>query len=231
LIARRVIDAFPQTRRLAARGRDAPTRLPLTGSLIISSLEASLNRLGVETVHVCALHDPDPASLKRDEVARALEEIVARGLAEKAGIAGSPEAAAAALATGLPIGLVQVADGFGMSGLDGLAQHRNDPSLTRVTHSHLSRSAPNLRTMISEREDGVALLERFGYSGPTPVSCRRAALDLARISNPTGQLLLSAFKASHLKDNLAVLADDLSGDPTGLRAALSGTPISRPPDR
>ncbi len=229
-IARRVIDAFPQARRLAARGRDAATRLPLTGSLIITSMEASLKRLRVESVHVCALHDPDPVSLGRDDVARALEEIVVRGLAEKTGIAGSPEASAAALAANLPIGLVQVADGFGMSGLDWLEPHLNNPSLTRVTHSHLSRSAPNLRTMISEREDGSALLERFGYSEPIAISSRRAALDLARVSNPTGQLLLAAFKTSHLKDNLAMLTDDLSGDPTGLRAALSDTPISRPLD-
>lgn len=226
-IARRVIDAFPQARKLAARGRDAATRLPLTGSLITSSMEASLKRLRVETVHVCALHDPDPVDLVREDVARALEEIVARGLAAKAGIAGSPEAAATALATRLPISLVQVADGFGMSGLEGLPPHLIEPSLTRVTHSHLSRSAPNLRTMISAGEDGAALLERFGYSGPIPVSCRRAALDLARVSNPTGQLLLAAFKPSHLKDNLAMLTDDLSGDPAGLKAALSGAPISR----
>lgn len=229
-IAQRMVDAFPKVRSLAARGRDSATRFPLTGSSIIGSIEGSLKRLRVEAVHVCALHDPDPADLQREDVARALEEIVTRGLAAKTGIAGSPEAAAVAFATNLPIGLVQVADGFGISGLDSLPPRLRDAPLTFVTHSHLSRSAPNLRKMISGRADGAALLERFGYSGPIPASCRRAALDLARVSNPTGLLLLAAFKSMHLEDNLAMLTDDLSGDPAGLKAELSGPTLDRPGD-
>lgn len=223
-LARHLVNGLPEFRVLAGRARGAATPLPLTGTLIRSSLEASLKRLGVEAVHVCALHDPNPADLARDDVARGLEDIVARGLAQSTGIAGSTEAVAAGLAANLPIRLVQVPDGFGMPGLDWLAPHLRGRSLTRVTHSHLSRSAANLRTLISARKDGPELLVRFGYSEPVEAASRRAALDFAMASNPTGMLLVAAFKANHLHDNLAMLNAGISGDPAALKAALSEAP-------
>ena len=80
--------------RSAARGRTSNTKLPLTAELVTASLEASLRRLGTDHVDLYALHNAEPAEIAREELLRALEDILAAGKARALAVAGSPEVAA-----------------------------------------------------------------------------------------------------------------------------------------
>jgi hypothetical protein len=81
--------------------------LPLTAELIERSIAQSLRRLGVETVDVYALHDPNVADVGRDDVRRALERVCARGQARMIAVAGRRDACCAALEVGAPYSMLQ----------------------------------------------------------------------------------------------------------------------------
>jgi hypothetical protein len=221
-LARQVVALAPQLRSLAARGRASAARVALTGPSISQSLDASLSRLGVDHIHALALHDPDPSDLLRDDVGEALQRAIQSGKIALAGIAGSPEAIMAGTNAGLPIGLVQYADGFGIDNCL-FAEPLRPQNLTpiRVTHSHFSRSLVSLLSKLGARTDQAAVLQQYGYHGPLTVAARQAVLDLARIENADGILLLAAFKKEHFLENIQLLRADINGDPLGLRKAIT----------
>jgi aryl-alcohol dehydrogenase-like predicted oxidoreductase len=176
-VARAAVKALPGLRRLAAGHRAAPIKQVLSGDMIRASLDASLRRLGTDHVDVLALHDPAVDELGRDDVARALQDVVASGKARAAGIAGSVEAIRAGLAAGLALGHIQLASGLGLGELRREFAAPMD-SLFTVTHTVFGR-------------DGV--------------QDRAAALDLALAENPQGTVLVSMFSPEHLEFNLARL--------------------------
>ncbi|TPE48422.1 aldo/keto reductase [Amaricoccus solimangrovi] len=109
-LARKAIGAVPALRGLArASGATANTKLPLTPELLRGSLEQSLARLGTDHVDLYALHNAEAAEIARDDILRALEEILASGKARAVAVATSPEVAEAAIGRGAPFGVVQLA--------------------------------------------------------------------------------------------------------------------------
>lgn len=110
-LARRVLSlAGPAVAgRLRGAAPKANAKLPLTPELLTRSLEASLTRLGIETVDLFALHAPDPAEVCRPDILRALEDLKAAGKARAIGVAGDAAAAAAALRAGGLYGVIQMA--------------------------------------------------------------------------------------------------------------------------
>ena len=165
-------------------------------------------RLATDYVDVFALHDPDPATLDGDDIRRAVEDILRSGKARAVGIAGSIEAAVAALHAGLPIAHVQIADPpFAELPARLLASAGSDAGYFLATHSIYGRTDP-LQVLLAKtgsRSLLGALLAAHGYTAPIEQAARAAMLDHALATNPRGVVLLSMFAAAHLKDNLARL--------------------------
>ena len=108
--ARRAIASVgPLRRSLRRAGLNANTKLPLTPELLTASLEASLRRLGTDRVELFALHAPTAEEVAREDIRRALEDILAAGKARAISVAADAPAAAAALAVGPPYGAIQSA--------------------------------------------------------------------------------------------------------------------------
>jgi len=108
-LARRVMGRLgPLQGALRKAAPRANAKLPLTGALVTSSIEASLRRLGTDRVEVYALHGPAPEELGDEGVRRALEAVLASGKARAISVAGDAAAAAAALALGAPYGVIQL---------------------------------------------------------------------------------------------------------------------------
>lgn len=108
-LARAAVAAVPSLRGVLRRGGAQPAEaLPLTPALLTGTLEESLRRLGTDHLDLYALHGV-AASALTDEVARALEDVVAAGKARAVAVASDAAAGHAALARGAPFGAVQVA--------------------------------------------------------------------------------------------------------------------------
>ena len=224
-VARAVVQAVPNLRGVVARGRAGAATLPLSGTLIRDSVERSLRRLRTDHLDVIALHDPNPADVIREDVAGALSDVLKAGKARVAGVAGSIEAALAALRAGLPIGHVQIADGPGQAGLDRLRKEAGGKlaNVHVVTHSLYSRPMLTAAlTATGERQRRIReQLDAAGYGGLDYGSAiHAAALDYALRSNPSGTVLLSMFKRAHIDANVARLLAGPGHDAVGLLAGI-----------
>lgn len=227
-LAQRALSLAPAMRGLAARGRPAPQRLPLTAQGIRESLEASLKRLKTDHVDVYALHDPDPDTLCREEVARALEDVVAAGKARAAGIAGSVAAAVAGLRAKLPVAHIQIPDPP-FAEYAGLLATSAPPNATYflVTHSIFGRPDP-LSMLLARAKSRTALsasLAAHRYRMPLEAAARAVSLDRALAANPAGVVLISMFSRQHIASNLARLEH---GTPSEAEAFFSGLAGSGP---
>ena len=169
-------------RRIKPAGVTQNRALPITGALIEDSIATSLRRLRTDRVDVLALHDPDPDTVRRDDVLRALERVVARGQARGVGVAGSSKACLAGAAPGLPYRLFQTAVDD-----DG------------ATFAAIRRRA----------EKPVATVGHSVMRGAGDVAAR---LRTALAANPEGVTLLSMFDPAHLAANLAIARDGTPGD-------------------
>lgn len=181
-LARRVLSlAGPAVAgRLRGAAPKANAKLPLTPALLTASLEASLTRLGIETVDLFALHAPDPAEVGRPDILRALEDLQAAGKAQAIGVAGDAAAAAAALEAGGPYGVIQMA----------VPEAPADGAL-------LSRAAA--------QGVGVILHSVFGRGGPASPAEGEARLARALALNPEGIVLVSMLSERSRRATLAAL--------------------------
>ena len=75
---RAIASVGPLRRSLRRAGLNANTKLPLTPELLTASLEASLRRLGTDRVELFALHAPTAEEVAREDIRRALEDILVR---------------------------------------------------------------------------------------------------------------------------------------------------------
>lgn len=202
-------------RRFRAVSATRNTRIPLTPDLIETSIAGSLARLGTDRLDVYALHDPDPADLRRDEILAALEKVRARGLARHIGVAGSLVAAEAAAETPL-FDVFQLADDPAIRPLPAL-RHRLDRPAGFVTHSVLGIAGARDRLIRRLADDAPARarLAAAGWSGPPEAVAARLLLRRAFASNRDGVVLASMFSLPHLAENAAIA--DLPPDPAVLR--------------
>ena len=179
-------------------------RLALDGDAIRTSLDESLRRLGTDHVDVFALHDPADTDVVRDDVVRALEEVVASGKARHLSVAGGLAACLAGAGVDLPYGIAQIADDPRAKTLDAFSARAPRP-LAAVTHSVFG-----IDGMLDEltgrlRSDAVLTrrLAEAGYEGDAPRIASDLLLDRAFASNPDGVVLVSMFGAEHRASNLA----------------------------
>lgn len=179
-LARRVLSlAGPAVAgRLRGAAPKANAKLPLTPELLTRSLEASLTRLGIETVDLFALHAPDPAEVCRPDILRALEDLKAAGKARAIGVAGDAAAAAAALRAGGLYGVIQMA-------------------VAEADAALLSRA----------RAQGVGVLLHsvFGRGGPATPAEGEARLAQALDLNPEGIVLVSMLSERSRRATLEAL--------------------------
>jgi aryl-alcohol dehydrogenase-like predicted oxidoreductase len=203
-LARRAIAAAAPLRGLARRagaGRNRAT--PLTAATIRASIDASLTRLGLEQVAIYALHNAAPEDLSRDDVRRALEDVLAAGKAAEIGVASSHDAAEAAIALGEPYGVVQFA-----LDVDGRAEAVFDMAhgadVRCILHSVFGIDGAMDRLLKAARTpDGAAALSAAGYDGPPKAAIAELLLDRALALNLDGVTLASMFTPEHLAGNLA----------------------------
>lgn len=188
--------------RAAAATRYRPIALDAAG--IAASLDRSLARLRTDHVDVFALHAPSPADAVRDDVIRALEDILTSGKARQVCVAGYLDACRAAAAAGLPYRVLQLADDPETEPLAALRVAAGRPIAT-VTHSVFGFDGALSRLVARLEADPAAVrrLQAAGYDGPAGQAAARLLIDRAFASNPDGVVLASMFAPPHRRLNLA----------------------------
>jgi aryl-alcohol dehydrogenase-like predicted oxidoreductase len=206
-LLRKLVAAAPALRATIRRARPpSAVRLPLNGHIIKASLAGSLHRLGIGRLDVLALHEPDPADVIREDVIRALEDVVAAGDVRYVSVAGSTEAVLAARAAGAPVSLAQVADNL---------FERNAAALRRalgtgqpfpiITHSvyGVAGARAKLQRLIETDSSARRRLAAAGYGGEPDVIVGSVLLDYALAGNDNGVVLVSMLQERHLAANVA----------------------------
>lgn len=220
-IARPLVSAIPALRPLAKRLRlSAARRLPLDAETIRVSMLRSLERLGVDSIAMLALHEPTLDDIANEDVAIAVADIRDQGLAARIAIAGSPAVCRAAAAAGFPFDVVQVANSPFERGLAEAA----DAAPFSITHSvfGVSGALAKLRQLLKIDSAVHARLEALGYADPAAL-----LMAYAFAANPNGVVLASGYAAGHLAANVA--AASLAPNPdlvTQIDALIAATTSS-----
>ena len=203
-LARGGLRLAPGARRLVAAHRPAPRRQPLTPALIKASLRESLAALRTDRVDVLALHEPTFDEVANAEIIAVLEDIVRRGRARMAGVAGSLDIGKAAMVASPVYRVVQCADPHDASGRAALAALSAAGILT-ITHSvyGVGRALDTLRRRRANDAQLAAELVKLGVEGPPARIAADALLRRALATNARGVVLVSSFHSSHLARNVA----------------------------
>jgi aryl-alcohol dehydrogenase-like predicted oxidoreductase len=218
--ARTVLSLAP---RLRSRARRAPsarnTSVLLSPETINISIAESLKYLRTDYLDVFALHMPRPELLLRDDILKTLELIVTRGQARAIAVAGDETAAIAAVSTGAPIGIIQVADDSKSPAIPRIAREGQHRKFGFVTHSIFGVDAALTAARASLRSDQTKLerLRELGYDYKDDSFVEQILLDRAFASNPSGVVLLSMFDPSHLNFNVKRASSPIS--PNSITAA------------
>jgi aryl-alcohol dehydrogenase-like predicted oxidoreductase len=196
-LARPLIAAIPALRPLAKRLRpDGARRLPLDAETIRVSVLRSLERLGVDSVAMLALHEPSLDDIASEDVARAIADVRDQGLAARIAIAGSPAVCRAAATSGFPFDVAQVAN----SPFEpGLAQIATAVPFT-ISHSvfGVAGALSKLRELLKASASARTELASLGYTDPAAL-----LMAYAFAANPKGIVLASGYTAGHLAANAA----------------------------
>jgi aryl-alcohol dehydrogenase-like predicted oxidoreductase len=209
-VARRMLGALgPLQGALRKAAPKANARLPLTPELLKGSIEESLRRLGSDRIEVYALHAATPEDLARDEVLRALQDVLASGKARAIGVASDAAAAAAALGIGAPFSVVQLPQPA-PGALDPVARARG-AGFGCVTHSILGETL----AVLARRAAGDAALRArvCAASGLEDPEAALAHLLMSRAFalNPEGVVLVSMLSPRSLARNLAAAERPAAG--------------------
>jgi aryl-alcohol dehydrogenase-like predicted oxidoreductase len=203
--AQRAIRLLPRLRDLATRLRGPVQKIELTGSLIESSVQASLKRLQTDYLDVIALHEPNSVDVEREDVLRALENVRSRGYARSISIAGDLEVGMLAITSSEQVGILQLANSPFAPNLD-LARQRmaRGRAVSFVSHGVYGHSGAlgRITEKIANEPEQLALMKAHGYQGTPRDMAAAFLLDFSLASNPEGVVLLSMFQPEHLRWNL-----------------------------
>ena len=205
LVAQRVLRVAPQLRGLMIRHRAPTERVDLTGEFIECSIEKSLRRMATDYVDVLALHEPTLAEVERDDVLRALDDVVSAGHARCVGVAGELEVALRAIALSERIRVLQVANNYFTPNIERARKKLpGEPGIGFVAHSVYGHTGPldRFTGLLGQESTGRALLENEGYCGTSREIAAAFLLDFALASNRGGIVLLSMYEPKHLRANL-----------------------------
>lgn len=216
-LLRTAISLAPGLRATVKRHRPAATKPPLVAERIGQSLDASLQRLGTDYVDLLALHEATPEEVVRDDILRALEDVLASGKAKTISIASfAPSIRAGLGASGL-YGAVQIANNPYDNGLDQIANALPpDRPVKQVTHSVYGASGmiDQVTKAIQSTPPVAQAFAEAGYTGAARDIAIAYLLDFALAGNPDGTVLLSMFSRDHMARNLARV--DLPRDPAAV---------------
>jgi aryl-alcohol dehydrogenase-like predicted oxidoreductase len=197
--------------------------VPLTPELIATSLESSLRRLGTDYLDMLALHRVEPADLARDEIRRALEDAVAAGKVRHIGVAGSVEAAAAALDWPQTFTILQLADTPQEAPLPRLRAAAGGTAAF-ITHSvfGVGGAMAAAEAALAAQPALRARLAEAGYVGSDRQVVGDLLLDRALASNHEGVVLVSMYDPAHLAANAARASRPVRAEAIALVEALLG---------
>ena len=167
-----------------------------------TTLEASLRRLGTDHLDLYALHGV-AASALTDEVARALEDILAAGKARAVAVASDTAAGLAAIARGAPFGAVQAALPA-PDEPDALLPAARAAGFGTLTHSVLGIDGAFAALRARAAADPAFRARVLDGAGDGALDAALSARLLARAFalNPDGVVLVSMFSPRSLAANL-----------------------------
>ena len=207
-VLQRAITVMPGLRKRLVKFRPPAQRIELTGSFVESSIVESLRRLSTDYVDVLALHDPSFEDMQRDDVLRALDDVVQKGYARTISSACDLRVSLAAVELSKHISVIQVASTPFHPNL-GLAKKRltSRRKIGFVIHSVYAPDALDaLTSVIKDSDEKRSLLHAAGYRGETREVVAGFLLDFALASNLEGVVLLSMYQPRHLDFDIARVA-------------------------
>lgn len=217
-LARRAVALSPRLRGALRRsGAQTNRKLALTPELVRASLERSLRRLGTDHVDLYALHDARVEEVGRDDVLRALEDILASGKARAVAVAGGAAAAEAAIRRGAPFSVVQLA--LPAPGArDSVFAAARERGFGAVAHSVFGVGGVLAGLERRLAADPAARAEVLAAAGTDDPRAALSRLLLARAFalNPAGPVLVSMFSPASRAVNLA--AAGAAPDPSAAEA-------------
>jgi aryl-alcohol dehydrogenase-like predicted oxidoreductase len=197
----RVVGGLRRKSRRLRMTRNEP--ILLSAKVIRTSIERSLIRLNTDYIDVFALHEPAVDALTRDEILGALQDIVREGKARYAAVAGTYDAARAALAFPSVYAVLQLADNPLTSPLTKLRVAAGRP-LALISHSVLGvdGALDRIVASLSRHPDDRILLREAGYAGTDREVVAKLLIDRALASNFEGVVLASMFSQKHQTINI-----------------------------
>jgi aryl-alcohol dehydrogenase-like predicted oxidoreductase len=219
----------PELRKHVTSFRPPAQRVELTGPFIESSIVESLRRLQTEYVDVLALHEATLDDVQRDDVLRALDNIISKGHARAISLAGDLVVALAAVALSERFRIIQFANNLFAPNIV-LANQQLPASRTVgfVTHSVYGHegSLDALAAMVEKEVGKRALMDSAGYRDTPRKAAAAFLLDFALASNPDGVVLLSMYQSQHFSFNLSRLT---TSPPTEVVLDLASRLVSLQP--
>lgn len=178
--------------------------IPLSAKLIEQSISNSLKSLNTDYLDCFALHDPCPEDVQREEIIRALENVLALGQAKRICVAGSLKANLVAAKAGAPYQILQVADDYQVNPLPLLIGKMNS-SMGFITHSVLgiSGALEGFVKTLAQNKAVIKDLADLGFTGGLDAIAVKLLVQRAFLSNPNGVVLFSMFSEKHLQENIA----------------------------
>jgi aryl-alcohol dehydrogenase-like predicted oxidoreductase len=180
----------------------------LTGPFIESSIVESLRRLQTDYVDVLALHEANLDDVQRDDVLRALDNVISKGYARAISLAGDLVVALAAVALSERFRIIQFDNNlFAPNVALAKQQLPANRAVGFVTHSVYGRdgSLDALAIMIEKEVGKRSLMDSAGYLDTPRKAAAAFLLDFALASNPDGVVLLSMYQPQHFSFNLSRL--------------------------
>ncbi len=209
--------AKPVRDAIRSSGVTANRTVPLTPELVRVSLENSLRRLGIEQVALYALHNARPADMAREDIRRALEDLLAAGKTRAVGVTGADAAAAtlkscsgevmehaqhaeSVLDREGPYRVIQLAQPVSDSPEAALISCAARKGMGCVTHSVFG-ALGQLRSRLLADPALAGRMTEAGFADAGSLLMARA-----RAVNPHGVVLSSMASNDHLQANLAAIA-------------------------
>ena len=176
----------------------------LNSAMIHTSIEQSLQRLDTDYLDVFFLHNPAPEYLDRDDVQKALGDIVASGKARHVGIAGTYETALRLPQGDNLFNVVQFADRPEQARVATYRASRPRP-VSILTHSILGVGGSHdaLMKIMADNPVAQTRLREAGYEGALSEATAALLIDSALWSNAQGVVLMSMFSQKHMSTNTA----------------------------
>ena len=207
-VAQWAIVLWPELRKHVASFRPPAQRVELTAPFIESSIVESLRRLQTDYVDVLALHEVTLDDVRRDDILRALDNVISKGYARAISLAGNLVIALAAVALSERFRIIQFDNNlFAPNVALAKQQLPANRAVGFVTHSVYGRdgSLDALAAMIENEVGTRGLMDSAGYRATPRKAAAAFLLDFALASNPDGVVLLSMYQPQHFSFNLSRL--------------------------